>query len=430
MSLTLPVIVVALPFAAAVSLACIGSWRAGVGINTAATTLVFILACLLPWQLHTALPALLALLTAFVAMTTSWFGWRDVRAALAARRLDRRSTRHHHVAFQTLVGATLLAVLSDSPAVTWLSTTIAVAAAAGVITAVRTTEAQRAASQLLLLCGAGLMLALFGTLLLSLATGPDAVSGQWGGSQLAVICLVLGYGGIAGLVPLHSWLPDAVAEGTTHGATLVGTLLANVPLLVFVRLRSAVADVPDRPVVLYVVVGLATLLLAAFCLATRPDMRRRLTFAGTALIGVVVVAFGLGSPAATLGGLLVMTMVTLVRASAFQCLGAAPTRVGDWTRTASVLGLAGLPILALFLIAGATADYQPWLLLPLGAGVLLTAGSLLRGSPATDAARAAIRPANLLELAPVWLQLGLVVLLAVAMPGPVAGWFRTMATFR
>src|ERR1700722_10850976 len=125
MSLTLPVVVIALPFAAAVLLACVGSWRAGVGINAAVATLVFILACLLPWQLGTAVPALLALLTAFVAMTTSWFGWRDVRAALTARRLDRRGTRHHHVAFQALLGGVLLAVLSDSPAMTWLGTTIA-----------------------------------------------------------------------------------------------------------------------------------------------------------------------------------------------------------------------------------------------------------------------------------------------------------------
>jgi hydrogenase-4 component F len=430
MSLTLPVAVVALPFAAAVLLACIGSWRAGVRINAAAATLVFILACPLPWQLRTALPALLALLTAFVAMTTSWFGLRDVRAALAARRLDRRSTRHRHVAFQTLLGAVLLALLSDSPAVIWLATTIAVAAGAGVTSTVRTMEAQRAANRLVLLCGVGLMLALFGTLLLYQAAGPDAVSGQWGGSQLAVICLVLGYGGIAGLLPLHSWLPDAVAEGTTQGATLVGTLLANVPLLVFLRLRSAMADGPDRPVVLYVVVGLATLMFAAFCLATQPDIRRRLTLAGTAMIGVVVFAFGLGSSAATFGGLLVMTMLALVRASAFQCLEAAPTRAAIWTRTASDLGLAGLPIFALFLIAGATADYRPWLLLPLGAGVLLSSGALLVGRPASGAARDAIRPANLVELAPVWLQLALVVVLAVATPGPVVGWFRTMAAFR
>jgi hydrogenase-4 component F len=428
--LTLPDIVVVLPFASAASLACIGSWRAGVWINTAATTLVFALACLLPWQLPTALPAHLALLTAFVAMTTSWFGWRDVRAALAARRLDRRTTRYHHVAFQALIGGVLLAVLSDSPAATWLGTAIAVAAAVGLTGSVLNVGAQRAAGRLLVTCGAGLMLALFGTLLLYLAAEPGTALPQWSAAPLAVIFLVLGYGGIAGLVPLHSWLPDAVAEGTMQGATLIGALLVNVPLLVLLRLRSAMAAGPDAPVALFVVLGLATLLIAAFCLVARQDIRRSVAFAGTAQVGIIVCAFGLGSRTATVAGLLVMTMLTLTKASTLQCLDAVPTRIAGWTRTVSVLVLAGLPIIALLLIAGPAADCSPWLLLPLGAGVLLIAGSLIGGLPAPGAARASGDREGLLELAPIWLQLALVVLLAVAMPSPVVAWFRTMAEFR
>ncbi len=241
---------------------------------------------------------------------------------------------------------------------------------------------------------------------------------------------MLGYGGIAGLVPLHAWLPDAIAEGTTQGATLIGALLVNVPLLVILRLRSAMVDGPDAPVALLVVLGLATLLIAACCLAARLDMRRSVAFAGTAQIGIVVLAFGLGSRTATFGGLLVMTMLTLTKASALRCLETGPTRAAVWTRTVSVLSLAGLPIVALFLIAGPVADYAPWLLLPLAAGVLLTTGALLGGLRGLGAAHDGSSRAGLLELAPIWLQLALVVLLAVAMPGPVVGWFRTMAAFR
>jgi hydrogenase-4 component F len=430
MRLMFPDVVVGLPFGSAVLLACIGSWRAGVWINAAATTLAFILTCLLPWQFRTVLPAHLALLSAFVAMTTSWFGWRDVRAALAARRLDRRGTRHHHVAFQALLGGVLLAVLSDSPAMTWLGTTIAIAAAAGLTGVVHSPEARDAAGQLLLLCGVGLMLALFGTLLLEMAARPDAALPRWGGSRLALICLVLGYGGIAGLVPLHAWLADAVDAVTPQAATLIGALLANLPLLVILRLRSAMTDGQDSPIVLLVVVGLATLLLAAFCLAARPALRRGLTFAGTALVGVIVFAFGLGGTAATMGGLLLMTMLTFARASALQCHEGPANGVAAWTRTASVLCLAGLLIFGLFLVAGTTATTAPWLLLPLGVGMLLATGSLLVALPARGVARRDGSPDGLLGLAPIWLQLALVVFLAVAMPGPVVGWFRTMAEFR
>jgi hydrogenase-4 component F len=431
MGLTLPdIAVLALPFASAALLACIASWRTGVWISTASSTLVFAVACLLPWQFRTAVQVHLALLTAFIGMTTSWFGWRDLRAALAAWQLDRRSARWHHVGCQALTGAVLLALLSDSPAVTWLGTTIAVAAAAGLTAAVRNRAAQRAAARLILMCGAGLMLALFGTLLLYGAAQADAVPLRWRMSQLAIICLILGYGGTAGVVPLHSWLPDAVAEGSTQGATLIGALLVNVPLLAILRLRSATTDEPDASLALLVAVGLATLLIAAFCLTARLDTRRRLAFAGTAQVGIVVFAFGLGSRAATFGGLLLMTMLALARAAALQCPGAASTRAAVLTRTASDVVLAGLPIVALFLIAGATAERAPWLLLPLAIGALLTTGSLIGGPPTPGIARDGCSPAAVLALAPVWLQLALVVLLAVAMPGPVAGWFRTMAALR
>ena len=204
----------------------------------------------------------------------------------------------------------------------------------------------------------------------------------------------------------------------------------NVPLFVILRLRSEMADGPDALVALIVMLGLATLLIAAFCLTAPQSTRRTLALAGTAQMGIIVCAFGLGSRAGTGGGLLVMTILTLTKASALLCLEAVPTQVGVWTRTAAVLAFAGLPIVALFLIAGPTVDYAPWLLLPLGAGALLTTGSLTRECTAPGAARETSNGANPLELAPIWLQLALVVLLAVAMPGPVVGWFRTMAAFR
>jgi hydrogenase-4 component F len=433
-SVTLADVVVAQPFATAALLACVGSWRAGVWINATSASLLFVVSGLLPWHTQSALPAHLALLTGFVAMTTSWFGWRDIRAALVARQMDRRRTRHHHVAFQALLGAILLAVLSDSPAVTWFGTAIAVAAAAALTGATRTMEAQRAAGRLLLLCGIGLMLALFGTLLLYLAAASDAVPLRWSVARLhatapnlAGLCLVLGYCGIAGLVPLHSWLPDAAGEGTTPGAIMIGALLVNVPLFVILHLRSAMAEGLDAPVALLMVLGLATLLLASFCLSAQPDMRRSIAVAATAQIGIIVFAFGLGGPAATLAGLLVMTMLTLARAATLQCPESAPTRAAAWTRTASVGVLAGLPILALFLIAGATAHRAPWLLLPLGAGALLTAGSSIGGFSTLVDARERRSAADLLELAPVWLQLAVVAVLAVAMPGVVADWFRAVA---
>lgn len=176
----LPLVVVLLPFASAVALALIASWRIGSWLNAGCASLLVVAACLLPWHLDASIPLLhvsvpetcLAMLTSLIAMTTGWFSHRELPALLAARSLDRRRVRLYHAAFQGLLGAILLALLSDNLVLTWLALAIAICAAAAVTGAVRTQAAGAAASHLLLLCGVGLMLALLGTLLLYVAANP------------------------------------------------------------------------------------------------------------------------------------------------------------------------------------------------------------------------------------------------------------------
>ena len=145
-----------------------------------------------------------------------------------------------------------------------------------------------------------------------------------------------------------------------------------------------------------------------------------------AQIGLVMVAIGIGGPAATFAAWLTIILLALARASALQCVGLATTRLAAWTRFVAILALALLPLFAMFLIAGTTV----WLLLPLGCGVLLTCWGLLSRLPML-ASLAVAPPRNVpfevAALAPIWLQLALLVLLAFAMPGPVVDWFNAMA---
>ena len=201
----IPVAVVALPFVTAAVLAAVASWRIGTWINAGSASLQFVVACLLVSRADAA-ETHLVLLTAFVAMTTSWFGRRDIAAALAARSLGRRRARLYHVGYQALIGAVQAATLAGDPILTWLALIVAVAAAATMTGAARGPAAATAASRLVLYGAIGLLLALLGTLLLDLAPDP------------ASVFLLLGYGALAGLVPLHSWLANASAEGVAPAA--------------------------------------------------------------------------------------------------------------------------------------------------------------------------------------------------------------------
>lgn len=443
----LPVIIVALPFASAALLASIASWRMGILINAGAAALLFLLACLLPYQTYAPLTLLhigppethLVLLTSFIAMTTSWFSRRDVPASLASRSLNRRRVRLHHAACQALTGAILLALLTDNLMLTWLALVIASAAAACVTGAIRGHAATHAASRLLLLCGAGLMLALLGTLLLYVAVEPHAAALHWSTLQstphhvatfdLACVFLLIGYAALASVAPLHAWLADAAAESVASGSIIVSALLVNAPLLIFMRLRAAMGLPAGLPATVLIALGLLTLLLGVSSLFTQSDTRRTVAFAGIAQIGIIMVAIGIGGRAATSAAWLCITLLALTRASVLQCQTLPPTQLATWTRRSSLLALAILPLFMLFLIAGSTV----WLLLPLGIGVLLTSALLFARMPILAPTVAAARGGGLSDLAalmPIWLQLALILLLAFAMPTPMLDWFTAMAAAR
>jgi hydrogenase-4 component F len=377
----IPIIVVALPLVSAAALAVVRPWRIGTWINAGSASLQFVVAGALVLHAHT-VAADLTLLTAFVAMTTSWFGGRDIAALLAAQALTRRRSRVYHVGYQALVAAIQGAVLADDLLLTWLALVIAVAVAAAMTGSVRGPAAAEAASRLVRQCAIGLMLALLGTLLLDLAPGA------------AGLFLLLGYGALAGLVPLHCWLADAAAEGPAPGAIIVA-LLANVPLMLFMRLSI----VPE----LLIAVGLVSLLAGAVALFAQLDRRRTVALAAMVQLGMVVFAIGIG---ATQAAWLHMTLLALVRAAVLQ---AQCDDLVAW------LALVLLPPYALYLLAGPTVAVATWLLLPLAAGVLLAVWALLERRPVG-------LPAGWAATTPIRLQLVLVALLALAMPGPlVAG---------
>ena len=471
-------LVPACPFAAAIVLAVVPSWRTGAWINFVACCVCFLLASLLPFQLGIAsdwllvdgLSAHMALLTAFVAMTTGWFSLTYIRGEIARRRLDRRRLRLYHAMYQVFLGGMLLALLSNNLGVAWVGMETATIAAVLVVGLPRTQSSIEASWKFFLICGVGIALALFGTIMLYLAATPAVGTGLAAMSwtriteasarcdsrvlNLSFVFLLLGYGTKAGLAPLHSWMPDAHAEGPTPvSAVLAGSIL-NVALVLILRLRhvlsaSAEAIDPGPPIL---ALGLISVLFAAFSLWHRRDVKRFFAFSSIEQSGLTAFAFGLGGRGAIFAGVLHMTLHTLAKAAIFQCVGRAAqlrggqrfSDIGGLVTTDRLLGLtlaagiitvAGLPPFGLFasefLITVETLRHSLWLALPLAIGLVVGGWALMMrlqtlclGPPGTEI-RAGRLPA--LQLVPVWLHLVIVLVLGLAMPAPVVGWLRAIA---
>jgi len=448
---SLPALVI-LPWAGALLLALLPRARWAAFANIGVSALGFLLAIALfevplgvsGWLHLDALNLGLLLLAGFVGLTTSIFS----AATLHGESFTPRLSRLYHAAFQIFLGANNLALLSDNLGLMWVAIELATIATVLMVALHRTPAAIEAAWKFFILCGVGIGLALFGTIVIALAarpllSEPEAVlslaalagvvaKADPGLLTLGFLFLLLGYGTKAGLVPLHGWLPDAHAEGPIAISAVLSGLLLNSALHAVLRAKALIGLNPAAiaPGPLMIALGLASLLLAAFSLWRRRDARRFFAWSSIEHMGLAAIAFGLGGPIGNAAGLLHMAGHSLIKSAIFFGLGGAIIAKGSqkladitgltvshpalgWGLLLAVMGIAGLPPFAIFAsefgLALETARQAPWLLAPIGLGLLVamaamvtTAQSLCFGKPGRDA--------------PLWLHLFVALVLGIAMP--------------
>jgi hydrogenase-4 component F len=317
-----------------------------------------------------------------------------------------------HAAF---LAALLLALLVDSTLIAWAG----MAAAVAVLVIDRRAAGDAAGGGRLTLAGGGALgLALVGVLLLVIAAPAGTDSWRWSVLSaeaarldarllpVAFAFLILGLSAVVALMP-------------AGGMALPGVALATI-----LRARSIVAANPDAvaPGPMLLTLGLLTLLLTALASRRAEGEHRAAALAGLGQLGVVAFAFGLGTEAAMVAGVLHLTLLALTRASL-------ALEAGGGAAAAGLVALAGLPpfglFASLFLIMTETARRAPWLAVPLGLGLSLTAWALAPRILAAwrRAPMAGVGPATVVA----WLTLAVVAALGLAMPPAAVAWFTAVA---
>jgi hydrogenase-4 component F len=267
-------------------------------------------------------------------------------------------------------------------------------------------------------------------------------------AQLAFVFILVGYGTKAGLAPMHTWLPDAHAEAPAPLSAMMSGVLLAVALYAVIRWKAVVSAAvgnafPDR---LLIIVGMLSLLIAAFSLLVQRNYKRMLAYSSIEHMGLVCVGLALG-PLGTAAAMLHLVSHTLAKAPMFFLAGrvlrryetAEIVRVSGllqsmpWTGglfLAGGLALVGLPPFGLFvsefaLLRAGFALGRPWLmglvLLLLAVafvGFIANANRLLYGRPPAGVPVGEEAPWHLV---PLTLCLGALLVLGLIMPPPLAG---------
>ena len=116
-------------------------------------------------------------------------------------------------------------------------------------------------------------------------------------TRLAGGLLLIGYGAKAGLFPFHTWLADAHSQAPAPVSALMSGVLLSVAFSVLLRIKPIV-DAATGPAFLrtgLVVLGLATLLVAALMLTVTGDVKRMLAYSSMENMGLIAIAAAAGT---------------------------------------------------------------------------------------------------------------------------------------
>ncbi|MBW6493136.1 MAG: hydrogenase 4 subunit F [Burkholderiaceae bacterium] len=473
-------LVLAMPIAGGITLALVGHLPRARDVNAAFSLGTLLAAITLTsgvvengpfraignWFFVDPLNVFLVTLTAFVGFTTSLFSRPYMQVEVDRGKMTPRRMRLYHSMYQFFNAMMMLALTTNNMGIMWVAMEAATLTTVLLVSVYRTAASLEAAWKYFILCGVGIAQALFGTIVVYLAAensigAADALT--WTRlaearnlldpniMAIAFAFLLLGYGTKVGLVPVHNWLPDAHAEGPTPISAVLSGLLLNVALYAVLRCK-VLADgamqngLPGR---MMVGLGLLSVLVAAFFLFRQKDAKRMFAYSSIEHMGLMTFAFGIGGTIANFAGLLHMTVHALVKSGIFFAVGHAAQKAGTqtmadirglvstsptvgWGLMLGSLAILGMPPFGVFasefLILTSAMETIPWTtpFLLLGLGVAFAA-IFSRVLPMVFGEPSLRRLAHPPALIPVFVHLGLGLMLGLYIPPYLNGWYEAAA---
>jgi hydrogenase-4 component F len=179
--------------------------------------------------------------------------------------------------------------------------------------------------------------------------------------KIAFIFVLVGFGTKAGLVPMHTWLPDAHSQAPAPISAMLSGVLLNSALYGLIRVLAIVNKNLGSNVYtgrLLVTAGLISIVTAAVFILTQKDYKRMLAYSSIEHIGIITFGLGIFTPVALFASLFHMINHAFTKSSLFLASGNVYlkyktreiTKVTGLLKTLPLTGMVFL--LGLFAIAG------------------------------------------------------------------------------
>jgi hydrogenase-4 component F len=294
-----------------------------------------------------ALGAYVLALTAAVSLLAIAASPRYVRHELAVGGLRPHDEGHYYGLFLWFVASLLAVPLVDNLGLLWVAIEATTVASALLVGIARSPEAIEAAWKYLILGTIGVGFALLATLLAYASSvhvlGDSSDALNWTRLmsiapqlnpnllRLAFVFALAGYGTKIGLVPFHTWLPDAHSQAPSPVSALLSgvSLIAALYALIRFNLVAVAGLGAGFSSNLLVGFGLLSLAVALPFMVRQEDLKRLLAYSSIEHMGLLTLGIGFGGPLALLGVTLHIGLHALTKATLFLSAGELTQQYGS-----------------------------------------------------------------------------------------------------
>lgn len=278
----------------------------------------------------------------------------------------------------------LLSVLSNNIVLMWVAIEATTLSSVFIVSLYKNRRAVEGGWKYVIICSIGLAFALYGTVLMyssayhiigdahkaMLWTSLVANASSFDPDLMKIIFvfIIIGYGTKAGLAPMHTWLPDAHAEGPAPASALLSAILLKCAMAGIIRfyvVMNNIADVNHFMQQIMIIVGIGSIIVAGMFILRQHDIKRTFAYHSVENIGIIAVAMAFGGKTGFFAMFFHILTHSATKALAFcttgnlqHIYGTRDTRgMGGLIRVAPVtaimlaiamFSLAGMPPLAMF----------------------------------------------------------------------------------
>ncbi len=299
------------------------------------------------WIELDSLGAIILSLVAFVNVTAAIFslGYMDFKQSGSGLR--------YYLNYNLFVFSMLIVPMLQEPNIVWIAVELTTLFSVLLVGFENSHEALEAAWKYIVLTLMGAAIALLGFLLLFWAARQAGAVQPYTWSGLvaaepkmspvllkaAFIFILVGLGAKVGLVPMHTWLPDAHSQAPTPVCALLSGVETTAVLYAILRVLTILQASPVTHAGSWVLVfGLISAGTAAFLLLNVRDTKRLFAFSTVEHMGIILTAVGLGGMSAHLAAILQIVGHAVTKSFCFYSAGTVLLLLG--TRDiASIRGL-------------------------------------------------------------------------------------------